>query len=85
MNISVHIERLVLEGIDIPHADRPLLQAAIAEELGRLMAEGEIGERLRSGGAVPSVPAAPIELTQGGSPAQMGASIARSIHGGLTR
>jgi hypothetical protein len=85
MNIEIHIERLVLEGIDIPHADRPALQAAIATELARLMAEGGIGEGLRGGGAVPSLAARPIAIAPGGAPAQIGTSIARSVYGELGR
>jgi hypothetical protein len=37
MNISVHIERLVLDGLFVSHGQRPLLQAAVEAELTRLL------------------------------------------------
>ena len=34
--VNIHIHRLVLDGIDVPENRRPLLQAAVEAELGRL-------------------------------------------------
>ncbi|MDB5034126.1 MAG: hypothetical protein JWQ98_1367 [Chlorobi bacterium] len=82
MNITIHIERLILDGIDINHADRPALQAAIETELARLMADGGI-EGLRSGGATPVLRAPAIDLVRGSTPARMGEQIAGAVHGGL--
>jgi hypothetical protein len=42
-NIQIYIDRLILDGISVPHSQRPLLQAAVEAELGRLLAEGGIG------------------------------------------
>ncbi|HEX6899538.1 MAG TPA: hypothetical protein VF789_07495 [Thermoanaerobaculia bacterium] len=83
MKINLHIDRLVLEGIDLPHAQRPVLQAAVEAELGRLLAEGGVGPDLASGIAVPSVRAAGIEMGADGSPQQLGTQIARSVYGGI--
>jgi hypothetical protein len=83
MNININIERLILDGISIPHAQRPLLQAAVEAELGRLIAEGGVGESWRSGGAVPSVPVNPIQLAADGNYTQWGQQIARSVYGGI--
>jgi hypothetical protein len=83
MNINVNIERLILDGISVPHAQRPLLQAAVEEELGRLLAESGLGSELRSGGAVPSVPTASIQLAPDGNPTQWGQQIAQSVYRGI--
>ncbi len=83
MNININIERLILDGISVPHAQRPLLQAAVEAELGRLLTEGGLGSELRSGGAVPSVPAAAIQLAADGNYTQWGQQIARSVYGGI--
>lgn len=83
MNININIDRLILEGVSVPQAQRPLLQAAVEAELGRLMTEGGVGESWRSGGAVPSVPAAAIQLSADGNYTQWGQQIARSVYGGI--
>lgn len=83
MNININIDRLILEGVSVPQAQRPLLQAALEAELGQLMTEGGLGESWRSGGAVPSVSASPIQLAADGNYTQWGQQIARSVYGGI--
>jgi hypothetical protein len=82
--ITVHIERLVLEGLPITRAQGPLVQAAVQAELSRLLAQGGLGPELAAGGAVPSVPTKGIQLG-GGRPGEMGRQIARSVYGGMNR
>lgn len=83
MKINLHIDRLILDGIDLPHAQRPVLQAAVEAELGRLLAEGGVGTDLAGGGAVPSVKAGGFEMGGEGNPDQLGTQIARSVYGGI--
>jgi hypothetical protein len=83
MNINVNIERLILDGVSVSHAQRPLLQAAVEAELGRLLSEGGLGTELRSGSALPSVPATPIQLSPDGNPTQWGQQIAQSVYRGI--
>lgn len=83
MSIKLHIDRLVLDGIDLGPAQRPHLQAAVAAELGRLLAEGGIGADLAAGGMVPSVKANGFEMSGEGGPARLGRQIARSVYGGI--
>ncbi len=85
MNVSLHIERLVLEGIDLPHAERPLLQEALQAELGRLLAEGGIGGDLAAGVMVPAVRANGFEMSGEGGPVRLGQQIAGSVYGGIGR
>jgi hypothetical protein len=83
MNINLHIERLILEGIPLSPAHRPQLQAAAAAELSRLLAAGGLSPALLAGGALPFVPAAAIQLDAGGGPAQWGTQIAQAVYSGL--
>jgi hypothetical protein len=82
MKVNLHIDRLVLEGIDLDHAQRPHLRAAVEAELGRLLAEGGVGN-LAAGGAVPSVRAEGFEIGADGGPGRLGAQIAQSVYGGI--
>jgi len=82
IGLHLHIERLVLEGIDLDHAQRPVLQAALEAELGRLLAQGGVGPGLASGGAVPAIRAGGFETSGDGNPAQLGRQIAGAVYGG---
>lgn len=83
MNVNLHIERLVLEGIDVEHAQRGVLQAAVEAELGRLLAAGGVNGGLAGGGAVPAVRAAGFEMNGEGNPGQLGRQIAGAVYGGI--
>lgn len=83
MNINLHIERLVLDGISLSPGERPLLQAAIEAELTRLLANGDLNDALRSGGALYSVRTAGIQLENDGSPGRLGEQIAGAVYGGI--
>jgi hypothetical protein len=83
MNINLHIERLVLDGISLAPGGRPLLQAAVEAELIRLLASSGLSDALRSGGALYNVRTAGIQLASDGSPAQLGEQIAGAVYGGI--
>jgi hypothetical protein len=88
MKIHVHIERLILDGLPLGPGGGARVQAAIEAELARLLTaggtvEGSIAQTWPTGGAVPSVPAAPIQLSTGVRPAEIGGQIARSVYGGI--
>jgi hypothetical protein len=85
MNINIHIERLILDGVDVPYAQRPVLQAALESELARLVGEGGIAPGLASGGAFPRVrvPGAGITISSEGGPAALGQQIAQAVYGGI--
>jgi hypothetical protein len=82
--IKVHIERLVLEGLPIEQRHGAEVQAAVEGELSRLMSKGGLSPELKSGGAVPFVRTDGIKSI-GGSPAQIGRQIAKSVYGGMGR
>jgi hypothetical protein len=85
MKVNLHIERLILDGIDVGPAQRPVLREALEAELGRLLAEGGIGEGLAGGGAVPSVRVKGFQMGEGYDAAQLGRQVAQSVYGGIFR
>lgn len=85
MNISVHIERLILDGLPLAPDQRRLLQAAVEAELASLLASRGLAPGLLAGGAVPSLPADSIALTNDGDPTRLGHQIARAVYGGIGR
>ena len=85
MNINLHIERLILDGVDIAPGQRPLMQAAVEAELTRLLTVGGLSPALTRGGALHRVSVNAIQLTSGAGPADLGRQIAGSVYGGIGR
>ena len=85
MNINVHIERLVLDGLPITRSQGTIVQAAVEAELARLIAAGELKADLLGGGARPYASADAIQLTSDNDPTRLGQQIARSVYGGIGR
>ena len=46
MNVELHIERLVVEGIDVPPGERDLLHETVRTELARLLASTGVSPEL---------------------------------------
>ena len=57
MNINLHIERLVLDGVNIAPDQRHLLQASVETELTRLLTDGGLSPSLAQGTALPRISA----------------------------
>lgn len=83
MNIELHIERLVLEGLEVEPRHRSHLQAALEGELARLLATDGLRSELLSGGAMRSLSAGEIQVTNQMSPLHLGNGIAQAVHGGI--
>ena len=83
VNIELHIERLVLDGLQVAPQDRSQLQGALEAELTRLLATGGLRSELLSGGAMRSVAGAEIRVTPQTTGAQLGNQIAHGVHGGI--
>jgi hypothetical protein len=82
MNIVLHIERLVLDGVPVARADHEALRNALASELAQLLSTG-VHPDLLAGGARPEVIGGNIELSGGAGAAQLGGQVARAVHGGI--
>ena len=83
MKINVHIERLILDGLPITRSQGQFLQATVEAELARLLAANGLAPGLRISGAMRSVPAKSIHLTQGNDPGHLGQQIAQAVYGGI--
>ena len=83
MNIHVHIERLILDGLPLGAGQGALVQAAVEAELVRLLIQEGIAPSLQSGGTLPSVRADAMQTTAQSSPVQMGQAIAQSMYRGI--
>jgi len=85
MNINLHIERLILDGVPFESRNRALLQTAIETELARLLTQNDAPSNWQSGGATPSVRADTIQIMPQNTPAQLGEQIAGGIYQGIDK
>lgn len=85
MNINLHIEQLVLDGISVESHQRPVLKAALEKELGSLLTHNGTLPGLQSSGAFNTVRANSINVGEKNGPSDLGQQIARSVYGGLNR
>ncbi len=83
MNINLHIERLVLDGISLSPGERLLLQVSVEKELTRLLASGGLSDTLQSGGALYNLRTTGIQLANDQTPARLCEQIAGAVYGGI--
>jgi|WetSurMetagenome_2_1015567.scaffolds.fasta_scaffold463103_1 hypothetical protein len=83
MNINLHIERLVLEGLPVEGARAVDVQAAVEAELARLLTENGLAAHLQQGAALPHLSGNVLPVSAEHNPAHLGTQIARSVYGGL--
>lgn len=82
-NIRVHIERLILDGLPIPHSQRSRLQIAIEEELAHLLIHGTLAIALQTPGMLSSLNGGTIELDGNEEPQMLGKRIAQAVYRGI--
>jgi hypothetical protein len=85
MNIRVHIERLIIEGLNMMPGQEAKVSAAVEGELKHLLAAGGLSPDLREGGLWQERRASPISARDDMNAAGLGTSIARSIYSGIGR
>jgi hypothetical protein len=83
MNINLHIERLILDGLPVERSQAPNVQSAVEAELTRLLVEGGLAGNLQAGGVVPGIPGDQIQFAPGINPSQAGTQIAKSVYNGI--
>lgn len=83
MNINLHIERLILDDVNVAPDQRHLLQTSVAAELTRMLAEGTLSPDLAQGTNLPRLSGRSIQINEVGKPAQLGRQIAQSVYGGI--
>jgi hypothetical protein len=83
MNIRVHIERLILDGLNVGPGEGLHVQAAVEAELARLVETGGLAPELLAGINLASVPAGNASLGWEQSGTLLGGQIARSVYEGI--
>jgi len=83
MKMTVHIERLILDGLPVSSHDSRHVRVAVTAELGRLIGAHGISDGLRQGGAIPTVQAGALLTNSRTTSRQLGTQIARAVYGGL--
>ena len=83
MNINLHIERLILDGLPVESGQGAQVQQAVERELTRLLAVGELQNAWQSGSNVHRMQTAGIQMAQEIQPAHLGEQIAGAVYGGL--
>jgi hypothetical protein len=83
MNITVHIERLILDGLPIAYSQRSRLKASVEVELARLLTHGALAPDLRTPGVLSRIMAGTIELQGDEEPQQLGKHIAHALYKGI--
>lgn len=83
MNISVHIERLVLDGLPLEQRHGRHLQAALEQELVRLLSHAKVPAGLSAGLDARRVDAGRIQLAERANPAGVGQQIAAAVYRGF--
>jgi hypothetical protein len=85
MNINLHIERLVLEGLSIEPNQRSMLQEALQAELVRLLSVEGAGLGLQSDKTVRSAQPQSMDYLAGSNADQVGGQIANAVYRGINR
>lgn len=83
MNINLHIERLVLDGLPVEPHQKSVVEQAVTSELTRLIREGGLSSSFTSGVAVPVITGSNIQLTGNPKPVDIGQQVARAVYGGI--
>lgn len=79
MNVFVHIERLILDGVPVPHRHRPQVQEALEEELARLIAADGLAGDVRVSGTLPRLAGGELQL-EAEDPELLGKRIAQAVY-----
>ena len=85
MNVELHIERLVLDGLPLSPTDGAAVQAAVQTELTRLLTEGALAPALCQGGTFAATCGAGINVGRDTAPLQLGHQISQALYGGIGR
>jgi hypothetical protein len=81
MNVNLHIERLVLDGLDTSASDGDRISDAVQRELARLIGRGT--SPVPSSMSIATVRSAPVALTRGAGAPAIGEAVAHSVYGEL--
>lgn len=83
--VILHIERLVLDGLELGPGQGLKVQAAMEAELSRLLQEGGIASGIQRGGELSSIWTRPLQISDNASPQDLGSQLAQSVYGGISK
>ena len=83
MKLNLHIERLVLDGVNIAAGEGHLLESTVASELTRLLTDGGVSSGLAKGATLQRIAAGKIQFNDSNNSTQIGQQIAQSVYGGI--
>ena len=83
MTVTLHIDRLVLDGLAVSSQGGRVLSTAVEAELTRLLASGALP--VSSGISVPRLAAPGVTLEAGATPAALGTQVAGALFSGLSQ
>ena len=83
MKINIQIERLVLDGFDVAHSQRPLMQEAFERELARLLVRDGLNNELSSEVRLPALRVPAIQIDNTNNPDSFGTQVAQAVHQGI--
>jgi len=83
VNVHLHIDRVVLDGVSIAAADRAQFRVAVERELAGLLRRGGIAHEVEAASSLASVRATPISIAPAASAADVGRSVASSVFRGI--
>jgi hypothetical protein len=85
MNVNLHIERLVLEGLPFTSRDAALVREAVQAELARLFDQRDAAAGSFADAALPSMQGTPLRPPATETPPHFGAAIAQSVYGAILK
>jgi hypothetical protein len=85
MNIQVHIDRLILEGLPVESARYPLLKATVEAEIARLLVEQGLTPGLARRGDSAESRGSIIRPARSASVQEWGRQIGRAVYEGFSR
>lgn len=83
MNIRIHIERLVLDGLPVDSRQRPVLKSAVEEELRRRIAGKDVAKGLLGVRDRPYTRGSDLRVSPESAPDMLGRQIGGSVHESL--
>jgi hypothetical protein len=83
MNINLHIEHLILDGLPLNTADSATVQAALQTELTHLLTENGLAPGLQHRDALTGLRTPDVRLSPNPAPDSVGRDIGAAIHEGL--
>jgi hypothetical protein len=81
--VSLHIERLVIEGVPLGPGQASRMQAAVERELARLIAANGLSPGIITVGALPFIGVGGIQLSSALNAQRLGGQIAQAVYSGL--